>query len=80
MYIMQCNLLGKYPGYFILLLIQYIRTLHSVLISCMPCQPVLIVSTSNKKYRFGVPSKVLTKQVGLYFSAVFLNEVYVHEL
>ena len=29
------------------------------------CQTVLIVSTSNEKYRLGVPFKVLTKQVGL---------------
>ena len=29
------------------------------------CQPVLIASTSDKKCRFGVPFKVLPKQVGL---------------
>ena len=37
--------------------------LHSVPSSCTLCQPVLIASTSDKKYRFGVPFKVLTKQV-----------------
>ena len=41
-------------------------TLHSVPSSRTLCQPVLIASTSDKKYRFGVPFKVLTKQVGLY--------------
>ena len=30
------------------------------------CQPVLMVSTSDEKYIFGVPFKVLSKQVGLY--------------
>ena len=34
--------------------------------SCTLCHSVLVVSTSDKKYRFGVPFKVLTKQVGLY--------------
>ena len=39
----------------------------SVPSSCtLLCQPVLIASTSDKKYRFGVPLTVLTKQVGLY--------------
>ena len=46
----------------------FIQTLHSVPISCTLCQPVLIVSTSDKKYRFGVPFKVLTKQVRLYLT------------
>ena len=32
--------------------------LRSVPSSCTPCQSVLIVSISNKKYRFGVPFKV----------------------
>ena len=41
-------------------------TLHSVPSSCTQCQPVLIVSTSDKKYRLGVPFKVLTEQVGPY--------------
>ena len=45
-------------------------TPHSVPSSCTLCQPVLIVSTSDKKYRFGVPFKVLTKQVGLYIQSV----------
>ena len=40
--------------------------LHSVPSSCTVCQTVLIVSTSDKKYRFGVPFKVLTKQVEQY--------------
>ena len=40
--------------------------LHSVPSSCTLCQPALIVSISDKKYRFGMPFKVLTKQVGLY--------------
>ena len=34
------------------------QTLHSVPISCTLCQTVLTVSTSEKKYRFGVPFKV----------------------
>ena len=34
------------------------HTPHSVPSSCTPCQPVLVVSTSEKKYRFGVPFKV----------------------
>ena len=42
------------------------HTPHSVPSSCTQCQPVLLASTSDKKYRFGVPFKVLTKQVGLY--------------
>ena len=41
-------------------------TPHSVPSSCTLCQPVLIVSTSDKKYRSGVPFGVPTKQVGLY--------------
>ena len=43
-----------------------VSTLHSVPSSCTLCQTVLIGSTSDKKYRFGVPFRVLTKQVGLY--------------
>ena len=35
-----------------------VSTPHSVPSSCTLCQPVLIVSTSDKKYRFGVPFKV----------------------
>ena len=37
------------------------HTPHSVPSLCTPCQPVLVVSTSDKKYRFGVPFKVLSK-------------------
>ena len=39
------------------------HTPHSVPSSChvMPCQPLLVVSTSDEKYRFGVPFKVLSK-------------------
>ena len=37
-------------------------TPHSVPSSCTLCQPVLIVSTSDKKYIFGVPFKVLLNQ------------------
>ena len=37
-----------------------VSTLHSFPSSCTLCQPVLTVSTSDKKYRFGVPFKVLT--------------------
>ena len=37
------------------------HTPHSVPSSCTPCQPVLVVSTFDKKYRFGVPFKVLSK-------------------
>ena len=32
------------------------------------CQPVLIIFTIDKKYRFGVPFKVLSKHVVLYFA------------
>ena len=35
-----------------------VSTPHSVPSSCTLCQPVLTVSTSDKKYRFGVPFKV----------------------
>ena len=38
-------------------------TPHSVPSSCTPCQPVLIASTSDKKYRFSVPFKVLNKKL-----------------
>ena len=31
--------------------------------SCTPCQTVLIVGTSDKKYRFGVPFEVYTMQL-----------------
>ena len=34
-------------------------------LACALCQPVLIASTSDKKYRFGVLFEVLTEQVGL---------------
>ena len=44
----------------------FVSTLYLVPSSCTLCQPVLIVSTSDKKYRFGMPFKVLTKQVCLY--------------
>ena len=37
------------------------HTPYSVPSSCTPCQPVLVVSTSDKKSRFGVPFKVLSK-------------------
>ena len=43
-----------------------VSILHSVPSSCALCQPVLIVSTSDMKYGFGVPFKVLTKQVCLH--------------
>ena len=36
-------------------------TLHSVPSSCTLCQKVLIASISEKKYRFGVSSKVVSK-------------------
>ena len=44
-------------------------TLHSLPSSCSLCQPVLIVSTSDKKYRFGVPFKVLVKQASGYIES-----------
>ena len=43
-----------------------VSTPHSVPSSCTLCQPVLVVSTSDKKHRYGLPFKVLTKQVCLY--------------
>ena len=45
------------------------HTPHSVPSSCTPCQPVLVVSTSDKKYRFGVPFKVLSKLDYIYSPA-----------
>ena len=39
---------------------KYIRTFHPVPSSCIVCQPVLIESNSDKKYRLGVPYKVPT--------------------
>ena len=36
-----------------------VSTLHLAPSSCTLCQPVLIISTSDKKYRCGVPFKVL---------------------
>ena len=42
------------------------HTPHSVPSSCTLCQPVLMVSTSDKKYRFGVPFELHTEQVGLH--------------
>ena len=33
--------------------------------ACIPCQTVLIVNTSYKKYRFGILFKELSKQVRL---------------
>ena len=42
-----------------------VSTPHSIPSSCTLCQPLLTVSTSDMKYRFGVPLKVFTKQVGL---------------
>ena len=53
-----------------------VSTLHSVPSSCTLCQPVLIVSTSDKKYRFGVPFKVLAKQVGLYLRTPTMEFMY----
>ena len=43
-----------------------VHTPHSVPSLCTLCQPVLIVRTSGKKFTFGVPFKVLTRQVELY--------------
>ena len=57
---MQCNLLNKVRIHLL------IRTLHSVPSSCTLCQLVLMVSTSDIKYKFGVPFNVLTNQVVLY--------------
>ena len=48
-------------------------TLQSLLTSYTLCQPILIASTSDKKYRFGVPFKVLTTQVGHYRVHIYLN-------
>ena len=45
----------------IYILLVDIHTPHSVPSSCTPCQPVLVVSTSDKMYRFSVPFKVLSK-------------------
>ena len=39
--------------------------LYSVPSSCTLCQPVLIASTSDEKYRFGVPFEVLVDEVRL---------------
>ena len=47
--------------------------LHSVLSSHALCQPVLIVSTSVKKYRSGVPFKELTTSLAVYIYVVFLG-------
>ena len=47
--------------------------LHSVLSSHALCQPVLIVSTSVKKYRSGVPFKELTTSLAVYIYALFLG-------
>ena len=49
------------------------HTLHSVPSSCTLCPPVLIVSTSDEKYRFGVTFELHTEQVGLHtrLSVVF---------
>ena len=63
----------------VLLVMYVVDTLHSVPSSCTLCQPVLIVSTSDKKYRFGVPFKVLTKQVGLHTSSYITVFLYVHK-
>ena len=55
MYSTTCLVSTLVSTYFWLL-----HTLHLVPSSCTPCQPVLIVvSTSDKKYRFGVPLEVL---------------------
>ena len=43
---------------------QYLHFTQSL--AHVHCQPVLIVSTSDMKYRFGIPFNVLTKQGGLY--------------
>ena len=42
-----------------------IHTLHPVPGLCSLCQPELIASTLDEKYRFGVPFKVLGKRVRL---------------
>ena len=49
---------------------------YSVPSACTLCQPVLIVSTSDKKYRFGVPFKVLTKWAELVLVCMYV--LYVH--
>ena len=54
-----------------------VKFTSDLLSSCTLCQPVLTVSTSDKKYRVGVPFKVLTKQVGLYIHK-FTVFTYVH--
>ena len=41
------------------------------------CQPVQMVSTSDRKYRFGVPFKLLTKQVGFYICSVCILYSYI---
>ena len=48
------------------------HTPHSVPSSCTPCQPVLVVSTSDIKYRFGVPFKVLSK-LGYIYTCIHIN-------
>ena len=52
-----------------------VSTPHSVPSSCTLCQTVLIASTSDRKYRFGVPFKVVTRQVGLYIPAISIVTV-----
>ena len=39
---------------------------HAMYVRMYACQPVLIASISDKKYRLDVPFEVLTNQVGLY--------------
>ena len=60
----------KYPGWYIhttCVLHTYIPMIihapHPVPSSCTLCQPVLIASTSDKKYRFGVPSRYLLSKI-----------------
>ena len=60
---------------------MYICTLHSVPSSCTPCQSVLIASTSDKKFRFGVPFElrtyILTKFDCILFSVGIVLHTYV---
>ena len=51
-----------------------VSTLHSVDGSCTLCQLVRIVSTSGRRYRFGMLFKVLTKHVGLYYIILIGNK------
>ena len=53
---------------------------HSVPSSCTLCQPVLIVRTFDKKYRFGVPRYLRIKQVGLYTPSRVIFFLWIFEL